>query len=90
MDTRWGPLSVTICGDRGKTPCLTFHDVGLNHHSCFQSLLLACGPKSLLLKHFCFYHVDAPGCQVGGVWVRACAWVPACWAARRRAQRWAI
>jgi hypothetical protein len=40
------------------------HDVGLNHRSCFQSLLLASGPKSLLMKNFCIYHVDAPGCQV--------------------------
>lgn len=65
VDTRWGPLTVTVCGERGRTPCLTLHDVGLNHRSCFQSLLLAAGPKSLLSKNFCFYHVDAPGCQVG-------------------------
>ncbi|EFN58770.1 hypothetical protein CHLNCDRAFT_140515 [Chlorella variabilis] len=63
VDTRWGPLTVTVCGERGRTPCLTLHDVGLNHRSCFQSLLLAAGPKSLLSKNFCFYHVDAPGCQ---------------------------
>lgn len=64
MDTRWGPLTVTVSGARGGTPCLTFHDVGLSHRSCFQGLLLALGPKSLLLRNYTLYHVDAPGCQV--------------------------
>jgi hypothetical protein len=53
-----------VCGARGRTPCLTLHDVGLDHRSCWQGLLLAAGPQSLLNKNFCFYHVDAPGCQV--------------------------
>ncbi|KAL4424976.1 hypothetical protein ABPG77_002861 [Micractinium sp. CCAP 211/92] len=66
VDTRWGPLTVTVSGARGGTPCLTFHDVGLSHRSCFQGLLLALGPKSLLLRNYTLYHVDAPGCQAAG------------------------
>lgn len=71
VDTRWGPVSVTVSGAQGGTPCLTFHDVGLNHRSCFQSLLLALGPKSLLLRNYTLYHVDAPGCQAPGAEVPA-------------------
>ncbi|KAL4457872.1 hypothetical protein ABPG75_012737 [Micractinium tetrahymenae] len=66
VDTRLGPLTVTVCGAPGRTPCLTLHDVGLSHRSCFQSLLLALGPKSLLLRNYTFYHIDAPGCQAAG------------------------
>lgn len=66
VETRWGPLTVTVGGAPGGAPCLTLHDVGLNHRSCFQGLLLALGPKSLLQRNYTLYHIDAPGCQVRG------------------------
>lgn len=92
VETRHGPLAVTVCGDRSRTPCLTFPDVGLTHSTCWRGLLLALegAKKSLLLRNFCFYHLDAPGCHVS---IHACvqAWrrwrlPPVCphpWAAPR-------
>lgn len=71
METRWGPLTVTVGGAPGGAPCLTLHDVGLNHRSCFQGLLLALGPKSLLQRNYTLYHIDAPGCQAADTEVPA-------------------
>lgn len=64
VPTPWGPIAVTVAGDRSKTPLLTYHDVGVNHQSCFQQLMSASSNRSLLVKNFCFYHIDAPGCEV--------------------------
>ena len=64
VDTSYGPITVTIFGDRKKTPCLAYHEVGLNHRTCFHSLVVASGPRSLLLKNFYVMFIDAPGCQV--------------------------
>ncbi|PSC71573.1 pollen-specific SF21-like [Micractinium conductrix] len=71
VETRHGPLAVTVCGDRSRTPCLTFPDVGLTHSTCWRGLLLALegAKKSLLLRNFCFYHLDAPGCHAPGATV---------------------
>ncbi|CAD7701741.1 unnamed protein product [Ostreobium quekettii] len=63
--TKYGPISVTVMGDRKASPCVTFHDVGLNHQSCFQGLLVCSASRPLLVKNFCFYHIDAPGCEDG-------------------------
>lgn len=65
VHTKYGSITVTIVGDRRASPCITYHDVGLNHRSCFQSLLVCSGSRPLLNKNFCFYHIDAPGCQDG-------------------------
>lgn len=62
--TPYGTLKVTVYGDRSKTPCIAYHDVGLNHRTCFQSLLVASGPQSLIMKNFYMIFVDAPGCEV--------------------------
>lgn len=64
VSTSYGPLTVTIFGDRKKSPCIAYHEVGLNHHTCFHSLVVASGPASLLLKNFYVLFIDAPGCQV--------------------------
>eukprot|EP00193_Tetraselmis_chui_P015683 CAMPEP_0177783706 /NCGR_PEP_ID=MMETSP0491_2-20121128/19269_1 /TAXON_ID=63592 /ORGANISM="Tetraselmis chuii, Strain PLY429" /LENGTH=315 /DNA_ID=CAMNT_0019304341 /DNA_START=116 /DNA_END=1063 /DNA_ORIENTATION=- len=66
VPTPWGPVSVTVAGDRSLTPLLTYHDVGVNHQGCFQQLMTASSHLSLLVRNFCFYHVDAPGCEAGG------------------------
>ncbi|KAK3268676.1 hypothetical protein CYMTET_22832 [Cymbomonas tetramitiformis] len=61
VSTPHGPISVTVSGDRSKSALITYHDVGLNHRSCFQGLLLCSGASSLLANNFCIYHIDAPG-----------------------------
>lgn len=65
LSTSYGPLVVTIYGDRSRSPCIAYHEVGLNHQSCFRSLIVASGPQSLFLKNFYIVFIDAPGCQVG-------------------------
>lgn len=67
VHTRYGAITVTVFGDRSKSHCLAYHEVGLNHRTCFQSLIVASGPQSLLLKNYCIVFVDAPGCQVRGL-----------------------
>uniref|UniRef100_A0A7S0RDD7 AB hydrolase-1 domain-containing protein n=1 Tax=Pyramimonas obovata TaxID=1411642 RepID=A0A7S0RDD7_9CHLO len=61
VDTKYGPITVTVCGDAKKPALLTCHDIGLNHRSCFQGLFMCAGPESRLLKNFCVYHIDLPG-----------------------------
>jgi len=64
LNTEYGPVTVTHIGDPSKPPCLAVPEVGLNHRTCFQALLAASGPHSLLLEHWRFVFVDPPGCQV--------------------------
>lgn len=67
VPTRYGPVSVTTQGDVSKPALLTYHDVGLNHRTCFQPLFVCAGASSDLVSRFCVYHIDAPGCQDGAV-----------------------
>lgn len=64
IETINGKISVTIYGDRTKTPCIAYPEVGLNHQTCFQSLFVASGPQSLILKNFYTIFIDPPGCEV--------------------------
>ncbi len=64
--TPHGPVAVTVCGDRTRSACVTFHDVGLRHSSCFQGLLVvAAAERASFPERFCFYHIDAPGAEEG-------------------------
>lgn len=65
VETRYGRIRVTFYGDRTKTPCIAYHEVGLNHQTCFQTLLIASGSQSLMMKNFYMIFIDAPGCEVG-------------------------
>ncbi|KAL4536203.1 hypothetical protein Ndes2526B_g05801 [Nannochloris sp. 'desiccata'] len=63
VNTSSGPIYVSIFGDRSKSPCLAYHEVGLNHRTCFHSLVVTSGPRSLLLKNFYVIFINAPGCE---------------------------
>mmetsp|Transcript_16045 Transcript_16045/g.22139 ORF Transcript_16045/g.22139 Transcript_16045/m.22139 type:complete len:320 (-) Transcript_16045:356-1315(-) len=71
VSTVYGPVHVTICGDRSKTAIVTYHDIGLNHSTCFQGIFLCAGPTSHLIQNFCVYHIDAPGHEEGATEVPA-------------------
>ncbi|XP_034392277.1 protein NDRG3-like isoform X1 [Cyclopterus lumpus] len=64
VETAHGVLHVTMRGvARGNRPTiLTYHDIGLNHKSCFNSLF---NYEDMLevTQHFSVLHVDAPGQQ---------------------------
>lgn len=65
VETSYGPVSVLVCGDRGKPACVTYHEVGVNSRTCFHGIIAASDPKrSALVGSFCFYHFDYPGCEV--------------------------
>ncbi len=66
VPTSLGYVAVTVTGDRSKTPCVTVHDVGTNHETCFSSLMLQSSPGAVLGHNCCFYHIDVPGSEVQG------------------------
>ena len=57
-------ITYTLYGDRNQTACIAIPEVGLNHRTCFQSLFVASGPQSLILKNFYTIFIDPPGCEV--------------------------
>uniref|UniRef100_A0A8C6TGJ8 NDRG family member 4 n=1 Tax=Neogobius melanostomus TaxID=47308 RepID=A0A8C6TGJ8_9GOBI len=66
VETPYGMLHVVIRGaPKGNKPAiLTYHDVGLNHKLCFNTLFNNEDMQEIT-KHFVVCHVDAPGQQVG-------------------------
>ncbi|XP_064610298.1 protein NDRG3-like [Liolophura sinensis] len=66
VETPHGRIRVAIQGDRTKPAILTFHDIGLNHISCYQGFF-SFPEMQPILRHFCVYHLDAPGQEEGAL-----------------------
>ncbi|CAG2192293.1 protein NDRG3-like isoform X2 [Mytilus edulis] len=66
VETPYGNFHVAIQGDRSKMAILTFHDIGLNHITCFQGFFNFPDIQQIL-RHFCVYHVNAPGQEEGSM-----------------------
>ena len=61
--TKYGPI--VVCkqesnSKEGKPVIITYHDIGLNHSSNFESFF-SISENKLLLESFVVYHISAPG-----------------------------
>ncbi|KAI6229007.1 hypothetical protein M3Y99_01159400 [Aphelenchoides fujianensis] len=60
VPTEWGPVKVSIYGDRSKEAIVTFHDLGLDADNNFQNFFQF-GTVVELGEKFCVYNINAPG-----------------------------
>lgn len=66
IETGCGLIHVIVKGDRSKPPIFTYHDMGLNSTTCFQGFFNY-PDMQVILKHFCVYHINAPGQHEGAL-----------------------
>ncbi|XP_060076380.1 protein NDRG3-like isoform X3 [Ylistrum balloti] len=69
IETPYGNLHVAIQGDRSKMAIITLHDIGLNHVTNFQGFF-SYQDMQPILRHFCVYHVNAPGQEESALHLR--------------------
>lgn len=60
VETDKGTFVVGVQGERGRTPIVTFHDLGMNYITSFETFFTFPDVR-LILDSFCVYHVNAPG-----------------------------
>ncbi|EYC12165.1 hypothetical protein Y032_0048g1645 [Ancylostoma ceylanicum] len=63
VDTDYGKVKVSIYGNRGKHPLVTFHDLALDSESNFQNFFQFVSIAEFTEK-FCIYNINAPGQEV--------------------------
>lgn len=64
VPTDYGPVTVVVQGDISRPVILTYHDVGLDPHSCFNGFMNY-PPTKRLLDVMCVLHITAPGQEPG-------------------------
>nr|XP_057939528.1 protein NDRG1-like [Doryrhamphus excisus] len=66
VDTQYGKVHCIMTGTpkANRPVILTFHDVGLNHKSCFETLFTHEDMQEII-RHFPVCHVEAPGQHEG-------------------------
>lgn len=63
VPTAYGPVKVSIYGERNKHPLVTFHDIGLDSENNFQNFFQF-GTVVDLANKFCIYNINAPGQEI--------------------------
>jgi len=64
IQTTRGKILVARQGDQKKPAIVTYHDLGLNYLSNFQTFFNS-GAMQTVKENFCIYHVTAPGQESG-------------------------
>eukprot|EP01134_Creolimax_fragrantissima_P000624 CFRG0624T1 len=64
LSYKGGDFHVYVQGSTEYPAIVTFHDVGLEHKSCFGGLFNY-DMSQQMMKLFCVYHIDAPGQETG-------------------------
>ncbi|KAK7873968.1 hypothetical protein R5R35_012972 [Gryllus longicercus] len=64
VETGRGSVVVAVQGNRSRPAILTYHDLGLNYVSGYQTFFNYIDMRALL-ENFCVYHVTAPGQEEG-------------------------
>jgi len=68
--TSHGRVKVVREGNLAGPAFITFHDLGLNHLSNFKKFFNS-QSMSMILSHFCIYHINAPGQEPGSAVIPA-------------------
>uniref|UniRef100_A0A915EIP4 Uncharacterized protein n=1 Tax=Ditylenchus dipsaci TaxID=166011 RepID=A0A915EIP4_9BILA len=63
ISTAYGPVKVSIYGERSRHPIVTFHDIGLDSENNFQNFFQF-GTAMDLSEKFCIYNINAPGQEI--------------------------
>ncbi|KAA0202275.1 hypothetical protein HAZT_HAZT004983, partial [Hyalella azteca] len=64
VETEHGPITIAVVGDTTKPTIFTYHDLGLNHVTNFQSFFHYPDMRPLL-GSFCVVSINAPGQEEG-------------------------
>lgn len=65
IDTKYGPVKYVVHGDIKSPAFVTYHDIGLNHESCFSTFFDKLYQADRFFNQFCLVQIDAPGHAYG-------------------------